>query len=119
VLPLLAAGPAATAGSGHAFVNGKLADAIAADPSAKYNVIITGGKGRTRASVAEAVAEADQHSDGRVKARFGVINGMAARLSGGAIKALANNPAIEAITSDAPVAATTSVRPEVTGPSTL
>ena len=49
VLPLLAAGPAATAGSAHAFMNGKLADAIAADPSAKYNVIITGGKGRTRA----------------------------------------------------------------------
>ena len=118
-LPLLSASPAATAGSAHAFMNGKLADAIAADPSAKYNVIITGGKGRTRASVSDAVAEADQQSDGRVRAHYSVINGMSARMSGAAIKALANNPAIDAITSDAPVAATTSIRPGVTGPTNL
>jgi serine protease AprX len=98
----------------------KLADAISADPSALYNVIVTGAKGRVPGSMGQAVGAGVNDKPGaRVGQRIRVIDGMSARMSGAAIEALAKNPAIAAITSDAPVAATTSARPDVTGPSSL
>ena len=109
VLPFVSAGaPAATAGNPHtAFVSAKLAKAISEKQSALYDVIVTGRKGRTAGSMRAAVSSAaGKHAGGRVGARFRVIDGMAATMSGAAIEALADNPAIEAITPDAPVAST-------------
>ena len=109
VLPFVSAGaPAAAAGNPHAaLMTAKLADAISEKPSARYDVIVTGRKGRTPGSMAAAVsAAADQHAGGRVRARYHVIDAMAATMSGAAIQALANNPAIAAITPDAPVRST-------------
>ena len=67
VLPFVSAGaPAATAGDPHtAFMTATLADAISEKPSAEYDVIVTGRKGRTPGSMAAAVsAAADQHAGG-------------------------------------------------------
>jgi serine protease AprX len=109
VLPFVAAGaPAATAGNPHtALMTAKLADAISEKPSALYDVIVTGRDGRTPGSMRAAVsAAADQDPGGRVRARYHVISAMAATMSGAAIQALANNPAIATITPDAPVRST-------------
>ena len=125
-LPLVVSGaPAATAGgNGHAvFVPGRLAHAIDANPAALYRVIVRGVKGRTPGSMAAAVrAAVDEQPGSRVGQRYRVIDDMSATMSGAAIAALAKNPAIEAITLDAPVAATaiaSTARPLPTGPSTV
>jgi serine protease AprX len=70
-------------------------------------VIVTGRGGQGPGSVAQAVtAAAHDSTDGAIRGQYSVIDGVAARMSGAAIQALAKNPAIKAITADAPVKST-------------
>jgi serine protease AprX len=93
--------------SSTAFMTSTLTQAVKANPSALYDVIVKGKRGQSTGTVASATTNAIQKNPaGTVKVQYAVINGVAAKMSGAAILALSKNTSIAAIIQDSKVGET-------------
>jgi serine protease AprX len=88
-----------------AFVARPLLSAARGNPGQKFDVVVTGSRGNSAASVAAQV--------GSVKRKFALIAAVSARMTGQQIVALSHNPHIAAITLDYKVARTSYSNPQL------
>jgi serine protease AprX len=96
---------AATTKKDGAFVARPLISAARGNPAQKFDVVVTGSRGNSAASVAAQV--------GSVKRKFSLISGVSARMTGQQIVALSHNPHIASITLDYKVARTSYSNPQL------
>jgi serine protease AprX len=106
VLPVsgLAASAGSTSGkdqgSGSALVPQALLDQAKANPSQLFNVVVTGQKGRSSATIANDVNSGRSDGQGKLKRQFRSINGVSASLSGADLLKLADNSHVRSIVPD-------------------
>ncbi len=109
----LAPVPTAAAGSGGtsytAFMTSTLANAVKANPSALFRVIVKGTKGTRTSGVATAVTSAiklNPAPGATIRLQYAVINGVATTMTGGQISGLSHNTSISSIAQDVKVGET-------------
>jgi serine protease AprX len=106
------AASAATAGGTtySAFMTSTLTKAVKAKPTGLYSVIVKGGRKQSTSTVASAVTGVLQNnpaSGSGIKSQYiSIINGVAVRMNGNAVLALAKNASIASISEDAKVGQT-------------
>jgi serine protease AprX len=111
----LVAVPAATAATSggttySAFMTSTLTKAVKAKPTALYSVIVKGGRNKSTSTVVTAVngvLQTNPATGSGIKSQYiSIINGVAVRMNGNAILALAKNTSIATISEDAKVGQT-------------